>query len=111
MVVAWRIHHLTMLGRETPDAACTAFFTDLEWQALYCYVHKTPDPPDEPPTMTEAVRMVGQMGGHMGRKGDGPPGTQALWRGLQRLETATETMSIFTNGGRSLRRSPGTRGP
>ena len=112
MVVAWRIHHLTMLGRETPDAPCTAFFTDLEWQALYCYVHKTPDPPDEPPTMTEAVRMVGQMGGHMGRKRDGPPGTQTLWRGLQRLETATETMSIFTNGGRSLRRrSPATRGP
>ena len=112
MVVAWRIYHLTMLGRETPDAPCTAFFTDLEWQALYCYVHKTPEPPQQPPTMAQAVRMVGRIGGHMGRKGDGPPGTQTLWRGLQRLETATEAIAIFTDGGRSFqRRRRRTHGP
>jgi hypothetical protein len=34
--------------------------------------------------------------GHLGRKGDGPPGTQVLWRGLQRLDTATEMYVIFT---------------
>ena len=99
MVVAWRIFHLTMLGRETPDGPCTAFFTDLEWQTLYCYVHKTSEPPDEPPTMVEAVRLVGKLGGHLGRKRDGPPGTQTLWRGLQRLETATEAFAIFTDDG------------
>jgi hypothetical protein len=27
----------------------------------------------------------GQFGGYMGRKGDGPPGWQSLWRGYQRL--------------------------
>jgi hypothetical protein len=112
MVVAWRVYHLTMLGRETPDSPCTAFFNDLEWKALYCYVHKTPQPPDKPPTMTQAVRWVGRIGGHMGRKRDGPPGTQTLWRGLQRLETATETMAIFTDGGRSFPSpSKTTRGP
>lgn len=97
MVVAWRIFHLTMLGRENPDAPCTIFFQDEEWQALCCYTSKKPVPPPEPPTLNEAIRMVGAMGGHLGRKHDGPPGTETLWRGLQRLDTATEMYTIFTH--------------
>jgi hypothetical protein len=95
MVVAWRIYHLTMLGRETPEVPCTVFFKDAEWKALCCYVNKMPIAPEEPPTLLKAIYMVGAMGGHLGRKSDGFPGTQTLWRGLQRLETATEMYSIF----------------
>jgi hypothetical protein len=95
MVVAWRIFHLTMLGRANPEAPCIIFFQDEEWQALCCYTSKKPVPPPKPPTLNEAIRMVGAMGGHLGRKHDGPPGTETLWRGLQRLDTATEMYSIF----------------
>lgn len=95
MVVAWRIYHLTMLGRETPEVPCTVFFKDIEWKALCCYVNKTPIAPEEPPTLRKAIYMVAAMGGHLGRKGDGFPGTQTLWRGLQRLETATEMYDIL----------------
>lgn len=97
MVVAWRIYHLTMLGREVPEAACTVFFEDIEWKALCCYVYKTPVPPAKPPSLKKAIYMVGGMGGHLGRKSDGPPGTQTLWRGLQRLDTATEMYAILTH--------------
>ncbi|MBM4324887.1 MAG: IS4 family transposase [Deltaproteobacteria bacterium] len=96
MVVAWRIYHLAMLGREIPEMPCTVFFKDIEWKALCCYVNKTPVPPEKPPSMREAVFMVGGIGGHLGRKGDGFPGTQSLWRGLLRLYTATEMYAIFT---------------
>jgi hypothetical protein len=96
MVVAWRIYHLTMLGRETPELPCTVFFKDIEWKALCCYVKKTPVTPKKPPSLREAMFMVGAIGGHLGRKSDGFPGTQTLWRGLQRLETATEMYAIFT---------------
>jgi hypothetical protein len=96
MVVAWRIYHLTMLGRETPELPCTVFFKDIEWKALCCYVKKTPIAPQTPPSLREAMFMVGAIGGHLGRKSDGFPGTQTLWRGLQRLETATEMYAIFT---------------
>jgi len=96
MVVAWRVYHLAMLGRQTPDLPCTVFFTDDEWKALCCYVKKTPTPPKQPPTLGQAMGMVGTIGGHLGRKGDGPPGTQTLWRGLQRLDTATEMYVILT---------------
>lgn len=97
MVVAWRIYHMTMLGREIPDSPASVFFKEEEWKALYCYVHKTPIAPDKPPTLREAIRMVGRIGGHLGRKSDGEPGTVTLWRGIQRLDTATEMYIIFTS--------------
>ena len=97
MVVAWRIYHLAMLGREIPETPCTAFFKEIEWKALCCYSKKTPVPPEQPPSMREAVFMVGAMGGHLGRKRDGFPGTQTLWRGLVRLAGATEMYAILTH--------------
>lgn len=96
MVVAWRIYYLTMLGRETPDAPSAVFLKDVEWKALCCYVNKTPVVPDTPPSLRRAVFMIAAMGGHLGRKGDGFPGTQTLWRGLERLYMATEMYAIFT---------------
>jgi hypothetical protein len=97
MVVAWRIYHLTMLGRETPEMSCTVFFKDIEWKALCCYAKRTPIAPEKPPTLGGAMLMVVALGGHLGRKSDGPPGTQVLWRGIQRLDTATEMYAILSN--------------
>src|SRR3990167_1217388 len=68
----------------------------IEWKALCCYVNKTPIAPDKPPTIRQAVFMVAGMGGHMGRKGDGLPGTQTIWRGLVKLYVASEVYAIFT---------------
>jgi hypothetical protein len=96
MVVAWRIYYLTMLGREKPDLPCTVFFEDIEWKALCCYVNKTPVPPAKPPSMGTVVLMIGALGGHLGRKGDGYPGTQTLWRGLLHVYIATEVYAVFT---------------
>ncbi|MDQ3773905.1 MAG: hypothetical protein M3461_05840 [Pseudomonadota bacterium] len=31
------------------------------------------------------MRLLGRLGGHLGRTGDGPPGTEVLWRGMARL--------------------------
>jgi hypothetical protein len=86
MVVAWRVHHLTKLGRETPDVPCTVFFEDHEWQALMVYWTRKLPEPDKPPSLREATRMTAQLGGFLGRKCDGEPGTKSLWLGLQRLD-------------------------
>jgi hypothetical protein len=98
MVVAWRVCHLMMLAREMPDSPCTVYFTDDEWKALCCYTTKSPISPKQPPSLDSAARMVGAMGGHLGRKRDGPPGAQTLWRGLQRLDPAAEVYRILTTG-------------
>jgi hypothetical protein len=90
MVIAWRIFHLTKLGRETPDVPCTVFFEDAEWKALVAYKTQNPIPPENPPPLREAIHMVASLGGFLGRKGDGEPGTKALWLGLQRLDDLTD---------------------
>jgi hypothetical protein len=89
MVVAWRIYHLAKLGRETPDVPCTVFFEEAEWKALHSFLYKTPKLPPQPPSLRDAMRMTASLGGFLGRKCDGEPGTTTLWRGLQRLEDIT----------------------
>lgn len=91
MVVAWRIYHLTKLGREIPDAPCTVFFEEAEWKALHVFVKKNLPTEGDKPTLREAIRTVASLGGFLGRKGDREPGTTALWRGIQRLEDITAT--------------------
>lgn len=85
LVVAWRIYHLTALGEQTPEVPCTIYFTDSEWKALCTFVSRTKTPPALPPSLNEAVRLLGKLGGHLGRNGDGHPGTEVLWRGMTRL--------------------------
>lgn len=105
MVVAWRILHLTKLGREHPDVPCTVYFSEMEWKALVTYINRNPVLPDQPPTLREATRMVASLGGFLGRKCDGEPGSQTLWLGLQRLDDLTAMYEILIN---MLARAPPT---
>jgi hypothetical protein len=41
------------------------------------------------------ILMVAQLGGFLGRKSDGPPGAQTLWRGLQRLDDITAAFRSY----------------
>jgi len=91
MVIAWRVHHLTYLARETPHVPCTTFFEEAEWKALHVFVRKTLPDPNRVPPLNEFVRMVASLGGFLGRKCDGEPGVKSLWRGLQRHEDITFT--------------------
>jgi hypothetical protein len=93
-VVAWRIHHLTYLGRVTPELPCDAVpapgrltrgFDDDLWKGVIVFRTRKP-PPAKPPTLREMIRMIGALGGFLGRKSDGEPGTETLWRGLQRAD-------------------------
>ena len=96
LVVAWRIFHLAKLGRETPHVPCTVYFEEAEWKALVAYITQNPHPPDQPPSLYQAMRMVASLGGFLGRKGDGEPGTQTLWLGLQSLDTMAAMWRLLT---------------
>lgn len=93
-IVAWRLLWLTYQARTTPEAPCTVALETHEWQALYCYIHRTSTPPAEPPSLNQAVRWIGQLGGFLGRKRDGEPGVKVLWRGWQRLHDIAETWRL-----------------
>jgi hypothetical protein len=86
LVVARRIFHLTKLGRETPEVPCPVYFEEIEWKALVGFLRQDPMAPPPPPSLREALRRVASLGGFLGRKGDGEPGTQTIWLGLQRLD-------------------------
>ncbi len=83
MIISWRVLFLTHLGRDCPEMPCDAVFADAEWQAVYLVTRRQP-PPTEPPSLETMVRMVAGLGGFLNRKGDGFPGPQTIWIGLQR---------------------------
>jgi hypothetical protein len=90
-IIAWRLLYLTHLGRQCPTLPCSLVFTEAEWRAT-CTVaaakriggYKNGQPLREP-LLGEFIVLVAQLGGHLGRRGDKPPGAQALWQGLARV--------------------------
>jgi hypothetical protein len=98
MVIAWRICYLVKLGREVPDLPCTVYFDDYEWKALVVNNTKNPVPPETPPTLENAMRMVGKLGGFLGRKLDGQPGAECLWRGFNTLAALTGLWTVMNHG-------------
>lgn len=67
------------------------------WQAPYCIAKNRPVPPETLPTLEEeeAVRLLGKLGGRLGRKHDGVPGVKTFWRGMQRLKHILQALSII----------------
>jgi Transposase DNA-binding/Transposase Tn5 dimerisation domain len=98
--VAVRILHLRDLARREPTAPCTEVLTGEEWQALYAHLHgETPTSKTPVPTVEQATRWIGRLGGHLGRKRDGMPGVRTLWRGWRDL-------AILVAGYRAGRQQP-----
>jgi len=76
MIVAWRILFVTMLGRIYPELDCELIFEPEEWQAVHFVLNQTPLPPT-PPSISELIPMIAQLGGYLGRKHDSPLGPKS----------------------------------
>jgi hypothetical protein len=94
LIVAWRVHWLTMLGRTCPDLACDVVFAEEEWRSVWTIVRREPAP-ETAPALNEMVRLVANLGGYLGRKHDGPPGAQVLWIGIQRMRDFAMAWQAF----------------
>ena len=90
-IIGVRLMHVAYLARVLPEAAATEVLSKEELEALHVRINKTL-PPSNPPTLREAVRMIGRLGGHLGRKCDGEPGLTVLWRGWMRLYEDVEIL-------------------
>ena len=90
-IIGVRLMHVTYLARVQPETPATEVFSAEEVEALHVRVHKRLSPP-QPPTLRDAVRMIGRLGGHLGRKGDGEPGVTVLWRGWMSLYETVEAL-------------------
>jgi hypothetical protein len=43
------------------------------------------------------VRWIAQLGGFLGRKGDGEPGVKTIWQGLRRLHDIAQTWLLVSS--------------
>jgi hypothetical protein len=90
MVVSWRITYLMRKGRTCPDLDATLFFDADEIHGAHLLAKKKL--PTKAPTVNEVVRLIAQIGGFLARKGDGEPGAKTIWRGLDKVQTAAQTL-------------------
>lgn len=97
LIVASYLLGLTKAARAQPEQPASEWLKTEQWQALYCYIHRTNNLTPEAPTLSQAVNWIARMGGFLNRKGDGSPGAEVLWRGLRRLDDITEAFRIFRN--------------
>jgi hypothetical protein len=94
MIVAWRVLHVLMLGRECPKMRCDAVLAEAEWKSVYTIVTNE-DAPAKPPLLSDMVKMIAELGGYLNRKHDGPPGPQTMWIGLQRMRDFAIAWAAF----------------
>ena len=83
-IIAWRIMSLTHLNRECPSLPCTAVFADSEWKSVWRVTTKK-ELPETPPTLSEFIPLLAQLGGYNNRRSESPPGPQVIWTGIRRM--------------------------
>ncbi len=96
-IIAWRIMHLTYMNRECPTVPCDAMFDDCEWMSVWRVVTKKPLP-ESPPTLSEFMSLLTQLGGYNNRKTESPPGPQPVWVGIRRMTDFARGWMIFGPG-------------
>lgn len=88
-IVAVQLLKLRTLAEETP-AARAMEVVPSDWVETLTKVRQRPGPRArrlnaQAMTITEFVKHLAGLGGHLGRKCDGRPGWQTLWHGLEKL--------------------------
>jgi hypothetical protein len=90
--VAMRIARLTHLARTEPDRPVDGELTRDELDALILLQRPPGWRVGSTPTLGQAVRWLGMMGGHSGRPSAPPAGATVLGRGLERVIVAAEVL-------------------
>ena len=91
MVIAWRIMLLTLLAenvRSCPPRYCSPIS-----RSRYSKPRRQKNL-QVPTQLGEAVRLVAQIGGYLGRAHDSPPGHQVMWEGLSQLWLLCEGFAL-----------------
>lgn len=81
-IVAVQLLRMRYLAERTPDKSAVEVVPS-EWVTTLARIRRRPA--GEVPTLAQFVKHLAGLGGHLGRKCDGPPGWMTLWRGLEKL--------------------------
>lgn len=83
--VAWRVLYLTKQARSSPETDASEVASEEEIEVLSRWLEMKRKRAVIR-TVKEFVRSLAMLGGFLGRKNDGEPGTKTIWQGLQNLE-------------------------
>ena len=101
--VAARIERLKTLSRTSPEQPATVELADVEIRALIVLKRdekkRNETVPDDTPTIGQAVRWIADLGGDVGSKSSGPPGSTVIARGLERLTIAAQLLQALEERG------------
>lgn len=95
-MAAFRVMQLVYESRHHPEVSCEVVLTKAQWITLYMLIHSNKQKPKQPPSLQQAVMWIGRLGGHLGRKSDGPPGLKTVWQGYQQLCNAASVYELMT---------------
>jgi hypothetical protein len=104
-VVAVRIFQMRTALTAQPEEAAEQIATQEEIEVLRHHGRQR----GSVTTIRDFVRGVAMLGGFLGRKGDGEPGVQTLWRGYQRLQDMLLGYHLRSSSSRNPRRDVGNR--
>lgn len=91
-VIGVRLFQLKLIGRNQPEAKAT---THVPTSWLKCLKLARPKTKFTGMTVYDFFRELAKMGGFLGRKGDGEPGWQTIWRGFQKLQSILDAMKLI----------------
>ncbi len=98
--VACHVLQSLYMQRDHPEENANTIFSTHEIQALQLLKQKRMKLQLQSAagtaalTIHEAIQIIAGLGGHLGRKSDGPPGVKTLWQGFQVLQYMVEGMLL-----------------
>lgn len=99
--VAARVEMLKQLSRSQPDDPASIELSTDEIQVLILLKHqyrkRNEVVSDGMPSIAQAVRWIADLGGYVANKGNGPPGSVVITRGMERLTWSIAALQAAAN--------------
>ena len=77
-----------------PERPCTDLLSNTQWQVLWLKIDHNAPLPNQPPSLSWAMRSIARLAGWMDSKRTGRPGYRTLWAGWKKLSDAVDTIRI-----------------
>jgi hypothetical protein len=96
--VAARAEHLKLLSRSEPERDAESELSRDEIDAAIILTKTKKHHIGDKLTLQQAVTLIAQCGGYIGKSSGGPPGTQTITRGLHDVMTAAAVLAATRSG-------------
>ena len=89
-MIAWPLHVLVLMGRDTPELQAGELFSEPELRVLADFARSRGV--EGPVNLGRAMKLLLMMGGYLDRKHDPEPGQRTVWDGYAYLQMGTSVL-------------------